>query len=78
MQKFIQLTNTLWETANNLRSNSSLSLKQFSEPVLGLIFLKFADIKFEELSKELLETQKENEKIYGRAKPITDKDYKAK
>lgn len=78
MQKFIKLTATLWDSANNLRTNSSLSLKQFSEPVLGLIFLKFADLKFE-ITKQILEKeQKENEEKFGRSKPISDKDYKAK
>jgi type I restriction enzyme M protein len=78
MQDFLKLTNTLWESANNLRTNSSLSLKQFSEPVLGLIFLKFADVKFQKTVKILEQEQKENEAKYGRAKPITEKDYIAR
>lgn len=78
MQDFIRLTRTLWDSANDLRTNSSLSLKQFSEPVLGLIFLKFADVKFENV-KQLLETEyKENEIKFGRAKPFTEKDYIAR
>ena len=78
MQDFLKLTNTLWESANNLRTNSSLSLKQFSEPVLGLIFLKFADVKFQKTVKILEQERKENEEKYGRAKPITEKDYIAR
>lgn len=78
MQKFIKLTATLWDSANNLRTNSSLSLKQFSEPVLGLIFLKFADLKFEITKQNLEQEQKENEVKFGRSKPLSDKDYKAK
>lgn len=78
MQQFLKLTSTLWETANNLRTNSSLTLKQFSEPVLGLIFLKFADVKFEKINQILLKEQKENEEKFWRARPIEDKDYKAK
>ena len=78
MQDFIRLTRTLWESANDLRTNSSLSLKQFSEPVLGLIFLKFADVKFEK-TKQILEAEyKEKEEKFGRARPITEKDYIAR
>ena len=47
--------NKLWKTADDLRAKSSLKYNEFSTPVLGLIFLKFADYKFlkakEELSK---------------------------
>lgn len=65
MQQFLKLTSTLWESANNLRTNSSLSLKQFSEPVLWLIFLKLADVKFENTKIQLGKEQKENEVKYG-------------
>jgi type I restriction enzyme M protein len=78
MQDFIRLTRTLWDSANDLRTNSSLSLKQFSEPVLGLIFLKFADVKFEK-ARLLLEAEyRQNEAKFGRAKPLTEKDYIAR
>src|SRR3989454_5597618 len=33
----------LWSAANNLRANSDLKSSEYSTPVLGLIFLKFAD-----------------------------------
>jgi len=36
----------LWEAADSLRANSGLSAAQYSQPVLGLIFLRFADAKF--------------------------------
>lgn len=49
-----QLESQLWDVANNLRANSALSLNEFSEPVLGLIFLKFADVRFTEAKKESL------------------------
>ena len=78
MQKFLNLTNTLWESANNLRTNSSLSLKQFSEPVLWLIFLKFADLKFEKTKQELEKQQAENQAKFGRARPIRKQDYIAR
>lgn len=47
------LENRLWDAADELRANSSLSSAQYSQPVLGLIFLRFADAKFTALRKEL-------------------------
>ena len=43
----------LWEAADQLRANSELKASQYSMPVLGLIFLKYADHKFKETTKEL-------------------------
>src|SRR5664280_639560 len=33
----------LWSAADNLRANSDLKSTEYATPVLGLIFLKFAD-----------------------------------
>jgi len=38
-----QLESDLWSAADNLRANSDLKSSEYSTPVLGLIFLKFAD-----------------------------------
>src|SRR4051812_48423272 len=43
----------LWETADELRANSHLKAAEYSIPVLGLIFLKFADSRFTALETEL-------------------------
>jgi type I restriction enzyme M protein len=43
----------LWETADELRANSHLKAAEYSIPVLGLIFLKFADSRFATLEGEL-------------------------
>src|SRR2546426_3828853 len=43
----------LWETADELRANSHLKAAEYSIPVLGLIFLKFADSRFTTLEGEL-------------------------
>ena len=40
-----KLEATLWQTADTLRANSDLKSSEYSTPVLGLIFLKFADNK---------------------------------
>ncbi|MBX7056045.1 MAG: type I restriction-modification system subunit M N-terminal domain-containing protein [Pyrinomonadaceae bacterium] len=38
-----QLEADLWRSADTLRANSDLKASEYSTPVLGLIFLKFAD-----------------------------------
>jgi len=43
----------LWETADELRANSHLKAGEYSIPVLGLIFLKFADSRFTQAEAEL-------------------------
>lgn len=43
----------LWDAADELRANSKLKASEYSVPVLGLIFLKFADAKFERAFQEL-------------------------
>ena len=40
------LEKRLWAAADELRANSGLTAAQYSQPVLGLIFLRFADAKF--------------------------------
>lgn len=40
------LEKRLWAAADELRANSGLTSAQYSQPVLGLIFLRFADAKF--------------------------------
>lgn len=51
--KLQTLENQLWNAADGLRSNSELSSNEYSTPVLGLIFLKYADFKFTSLTKKL-------------------------
>ena len=40
------LENRLWAAADQLRANSGLTSAQYSQPVLGLIFLCFAEVRF--------------------------------
>jgi type I restriction enzyme M protein len=42
-----QLENRLWDAADELRANSGLKASEYGTPVLGLIFLRFAEAKFE-------------------------------
>jgi len=43
----------LWKVADGLRANSHLKSAEYSIPVLGLIFLKFADRRFADVEAEL-------------------------
>ncbi|MFC2103527.1 N-6 DNA methylase [Bacteroidota bacterium] len=57
-----QLEDTLWATADNLRANSDLKASEYSTPVLGIIFLKFADNKYKQFEDEI---KAEYEKLKG-------------
>ncbi len=50
------LESRLWAAADQLRANSGLSAAQYSQPVLGLIFLRFAEARFG-VRREALEAQ---------------------
>lgn len=50
------IADRLWETADELRANSHLKAGEYSIPVLGLIFLKFADSRFSQVEAELAGT----------------------
>lgn len=68
-----QLHEKLWAAAEQLRANSSLKLNEMSEPILGLIFLKFADVKFRRAKVEI---EKERESLTGRKPPLTPDHFK--
>ena len=43
----------LWEAADELRANSKLKASEYSVPVLGLVFLRYADHKFRAAQKQI-------------------------
>ena len=43
----------LWSAADQLRANSGLKSSEYATPVLGLIFLRYADRRFAAVEKEL-------------------------
>ena len=47
------LKDTLWTTADQLRANSGLKSTEYAEPILGLIFLRFADVKYSKFEPEI-------------------------
>lgn len=71
-----QFQGQLWAAAEQMRANSGLNLNQISAPVLGLIFLKFADVKFQK-AKDVLESERSSSKS-ARQRPISPDDYKAR
>jgi type I restriction enzyme M protein len=52
-ERLRRLEDRLWKAADQLRANSSLAASQYSIPVLGLIFLRYADVRFTQVEREL-------------------------
>ena len=50
------IENRLWSMADELRANSRLRASEYSTPVLGLIFLRYADHKFTQAEQEISAT----------------------
>jgi type I restriction enzyme M protein len=48
-----QIENRLWAAADELRANSKLKSSEYAVPVLGLIFLRYADQKFSVAQKDI-------------------------
>ena len=65
------ITARLWDSADELRANSGLKESEYSVPMLGLIFLKYADSRFTQAELELKGTATGRREI-GKA------DYQAK
>jgi type I restriction enzyme M protein len=66
-----QIEDRLWDSADELRANSGLKESEYSVPVLGLIFLKYADSRFTDAQSEL------EGKTTGR-RQVTKTDYQAR
>ena len=47
------LEKNLWDAADQFRANSGLKAQEYSAPVLGLIFLRFAEVRFSAQRAEL-------------------------
>ncbi len=50
-----KLEKDLWDSANSLRAYGGLKAADYAVPVLGLIFLRFADNKYSHFEPEILE-----------------------
>ena len=47
------LEQRLWDAADQFRANSGLKAQEYSGPILGLIFLRFAEVRFAALRAKL-------------------------
>ena len=65
----------LWDAADELRANSKLKASEYSVPVLGLIFLKFADNRFAAVQQELKAAAAKSKR---RRKTVSKTDYLAR
>ncbi len=66
-----QVRRTLWKAADELRANSTLSPSDARGPILGLIFLAYAEHRFESVRPEL-------EAKATTRRPVTPDDYRAR
>ncbi|WP_026176667.1 class I SAM-dependent DNA methyltransferase [Desulfurispora thermophila] len=69
-----EIEKKLWNAADQLRANSKLKASEYSVPVLGLIFLRFADQRFSMAEKELAEKAR----AAGSRRAIGKADYQAR
>ncbi len=70
-----KLESELWESADLLREGSKLSSQEYSMPVLGLIFLRYAYSRFKYVETEIL---KDRPIRNGRVLPVEASDFKQK
>lgn len=73
------LRQRLWDASDKLRANSKLRAADYAEPVLGLIFLRFADFKFQQADMRLREVRarEETRAMKMRERTLTPDDYHA-
>ena len=74
------LEQKLWAAADKLRANSKLKASDYAEPVLGLIFLRFAEFKFQQAETQRLKEGKSTQvskAMVMRERTLTPEDYHA-
>ncbi|MCB9759144.1 MAG: N-6 DNA methylase [Alphaproteobacteria bacterium] len=72
MQDLKKLEDSLWEAADRLRANSKLNATEYSMPVLGLIFLRYATNRYDRVVKRI---QARLPSRGGKTRPITAEDF---
>jgi type I restriction enzyme M protein len=74
-----EIEKRLWAAADELRANSKLKSSEYSVPVLGLIFLRYADHKFAKAEETLHATsQPTSQPTSPRRRQISKLDYQAR
>jgi type I restriction enzyme M protein len=70
------LEKRLWDAADELRANSKLKSSEYSVPVLGLIFLRYADYRFSKAEREINGKDVPLERL--RRRGVSQADYQAR
>ncbi|MDE6690210.1 MAG: type I restriction-modification system subunit M, partial [Prevotella sp.] len=52
-QELKQLKDSLWHSADMLRAGAHLAANRYGQPILGLIFLRYADVLFKQHKEEI-------------------------
>lgn len=53
-KEFKKLKDNLWHSADMLRTSAHLAANKYGQPILGLIFLRYADILFKQHKKDII------------------------
>lgn len=69
-----EIERKLWASADALNAGAGLKSSEYSVPILGLIFLRFADFKFSVAEKELTDAAK----AQGSRRTVGKADYQAR
>lgn len=72
MDNIEQIERRLWEAADQLRANSKLTSTEYSQPILGLIFLRHAYNRYLIVEKDIKKTLPSRG---GQTRPITKDDF---
>ncbi|MBU5300469.1 N-6 DNA methylase [Clostridium sporogenes] len=75
MEDIKKIENDLWDAADQLRANSKLTASEYSMPVLGLIFLRYAYNRFLIVKEEIEENLPSRN---GKKRPVTKEDFESK
>ncbi|MDU4847536.1 N-6 DNA methylase [Clostridium sp.] len=75
MEDIKKIENDLWEAADQLRANSKLTASEYSMPVLGIIFLRYAYNRFLMVKEEIEENLPSRN---GKKRPVTKEDFESK
>jgi type I restriction enzyme M protein len=59
-QELKQLKDNLWHSADMLRASAHLAANKYGQPILGLIFLRYADVLFKQHKKKIDEEYNKN------------------
>ncbi|MBM2849397.1 MAG: Site-specific DNA-methyltransferase (adenine-specific) [Anaerolineales bacterium] len=79
-----EIEKRLWDAADELRANSKLKSSEYSVPVLGLIFLRYADYKFTVAEQEIVGAMRASpsrstpSEASGRRRTVGKTDYQAR